>query len=122
MRHVIEKTWGWNDEWQRSDFDRRFAVYACSVIEIAREVVGGLMLNRSASAVDLVEIQILPEHQGKGIGTAVVRKVIEDAARDCLPVTLSVVPANSRAKQLYERIGFRVTSVDAPFIHMRYGH
>lgn len=29
------------------------------------------------------------------------------------------IPANPRAKRLYERLGFEVTAVEDPFIHMR---
>jgi ribosomal protein S18 acetylase RimI-like enzyme len=120
MRQVIERTWGWDEEWQRRDFDRRFRTYTASVIELKGEAIGGLLLHATAVAVDIVELQILPAHQGNGIGTSVVERVIDDAVRQGLAVTLSVVPANSRAKRLYERIGFRVTGVDEPFLRMRY--
>jgi len=30
MREVIEKTWGWDEAWQRNDFDRRFSEYVVS--------------------------------------------------------------------------------------------
>jgi ribosomal protein S18 acetylase RimI-like enzyme len=120
MRPVIERTWGWDEEWQARDFDRRFRTYAASVIEVEGESVGGLLLHWTPLAVDIVELQILPDHQGKGIGTSVVERVIEAAVRQGLAVTLSVVPANARAKRLYERIGFQVTGVDGPFIHMQY--
>jgi ribosomal protein S18 acetylase RimI-like enzyme len=46
--------------------------------------------------------------------------VIEQGALRTLPVTLSVVSANPRAKQLYERLGFEVTGEEPPFIRMRY--
>jgi len=67
----------------------------------------------------IVELQVLPELQGRGIGTAVVRKVIEQGANRGVPVTLSVVPGNPRAKRLYERLGFGATDVENPFIRMR---
>ena len=120
MRLVIEQTWGWDEEWQRRDFDRRFHSYAASVIELERAAVGGLLLDRTPVGVDIVELQILPEYQGKGIGTSVVRSVIKDAAHEGFPVTLSVVYANGRAKRLYERLGFQVTASEEPFIRMRY--
>jgi ribosomal protein S18 acetylase RimI-like enzyme len=119
MRGVIERTWGWDEEWQRQDFDRRFRRYAVSVIERETGSVGGLLLHWTSTAVDIVELQILPEHQRKGIGTSVLERVIEDASREGLPVTLSVVPANAGAKRLYERIGFEVVGHDEPFIRMR---
>lgn len=69
----------------------------------------------------IVELQLLPEMQGKGIGSAVVRHLIQHGAGLGLPVTLSVVPANPRAQRLYERLGFEVTGVEGPFVHMRHG-
>jgi ribosomal protein S18 acetylase RimI-like enzyme len=120
MREVIEKTWGWDEEWQRKDFDRRFADYFASVIESDGRRIGGLLLEPSQDFIYIHEIQVLPEWQGQGIGTAVVRQIIEQAANRGASVTLSVVPANPRAKQLYERLGFEVTGFEAPFFRMRF--
>lgn len=63
---------------------------------------------------------MLPEYQGGGVGTAIVERVIEEGASRGVPVTLSVVQANSRAKQLYERLGFEVTAFESPFFRMRH--
>jgi ribosomal protein S18 acetylase RimI-like enzyme len=120
MREVIEKTWGWDEAWQLQDFDRRFREYVVSVIECEGHAVGGLLLERKPDSVYIHELQVLPDYQGLGIGTAVVERVIEEAAACGVPVTLSVVPANPRAKQLYERLGFEVTAFEAPFFRMRH--
>src|SRR5687768_3874951 len=106
MREVIEKTWGWDDTWQRRDFDRRFREYVTSIIEFDGNAAGGLLLEWKPDSLYIHELQLLPEYQGQGIGTTVIGKVIEQAAARRLPVTLSVVPANPRAKRLYERLGF----------------
>jgi ribosomal protein S18 acetylase RimI-like enzyme len=121
MYDVIDNTWGWDDAWQRADFDRRFGTCVVSIIDIQGRAVGGLWLESSPDSLHIVELQIVPEIQGKGIGRAVVRHVIQQGIDRGLPVTLSVVPANPRAQRLYERLGFEVTGVDAPFIHMRHG-
>ena len=120
MRDVIEKTWGWNEEWQREDFNRRFNGYVVSMIELEGQAAGGLLLEWKPDSLYIHEIQVLPEYQGRGIGTAVVRTVIEQGASHRLPIKLSVVPANSRAQALYERLGFEVTGVESPFIRMRH--
>jgi ribosomal protein S18 acetylase RimI-like enzyme len=120
MREVIEKTWGWDETWQRTDFERRLAAYMVSIIEAEDRAVGSLWLEWKQDSLYIHEVQILPEFQGKGLGTAVVQCVLEQGARRTLPVTLSVVPANPRAKRLYERLGFEVTSVEPPFIRMRH--
>jgi ribosomal protein S18 acetylase RimI-like enzyme len=120
MRDVIERTWGWDDAWQREDFDRRFCEYVWSIIECDERPAGGLLVEAMADSLYIHELQLLPEYQNRGIGTAVVQRVIDEAAGRGFPVTLSVVQANPRAKQLYERLGFEVTEFDAPFFRMRH--
>jgi ribosomal protein S18 acetylase RimI-like enzyme len=120
MRDVIEKTWGWDEAWQRRDFARRFREYLTSIIECDGRTAGGLLLEWKPDSLYIHEIQLLPEYQSKGIGTEVIGKVIEQAAARRLPVTLSVVPANPRAQLLYERLGFEVTATEPPFIRMQY--
>jgi ribosomal protein S18 acetylase RimI-like enzyme len=120
MREVIEKTWGWDEAWQRVDFQRRFHQYVVSIIECDGRAAGGLLLEWTPHSLYIHEIQLLPEYQSKGIGTGVIGRLIEQAAARRLPVTLSVVPANRRAQHLYERLGFEVTAIEPPFIRMRY--
>lgn len=120
MREVIEKTWEWDEAWQRNDFDRRFGEYAVSIIEREGRPAGALWLESKPDSIYIHELQVLPEYQGRGIGTAVVRRLIDEASRNGLSVTLSVVAANPRAKLLYERLGFEVTEFDAPFFRMRH--
>ena len=119
MREVIEKTWGWDEAWQRKDFDRRFNEYMVSIIEFEGQTAGGLLLEWKPDSLYIHEIQLLPEYQGRGIGTAVLQRVIEQGASRKLAITLSVVPANPRAQSLYERLGFEITGVESPFIRMR---
>jgi ribosomal protein S18 acetylase RimI-like enzyme len=121
MHDVIDNTWGWDEGWQRADFERRFNVCEVSIIDVLARAVGGLWLEATPTSLHIVELQLLPEMQGKGIGSAVVRHVIQQGIDRALPVTLSIVAANPRAKRLYERLGFEVTGVDDPFIQMRHG-
>jgi GNAT superfamily N-acetyltransferase len=120
MRMVIEQTWGWDEAWQRAEFDRRFCEHAVSIIECDGADAGAIVLEWKADSVYIHEFQVLPEYQGRGIGSAVLRRVIGQAGSRGLAVTLSVLRANPRAQQLYERLGFRVTDVEEPFRHMRY--
>jgi ribosomal protein S18 acetylase RimI-like enzyme len=118
MRDVIEATWGWNEEWQRGDFAKRFAESQYFVIEADGTSIGTLCVERRPGAIYILELQLLPEYQGAGIGTEVIHGVIRDAALEGLPVALSVADANQRARRLYERLGFEVTGIDPPFIRM----
>jgi ribosomal protein S18 acetylase RimI-like enzyme len=68
----------------------------------------------------VTDLQVLPELQGRGMGTAVLREIIAKAATFGIPVALQVLRVNRRAQRLYERLGFRVTGTSDTSIHMRH--
>lgn len=73
------------------------------------EAIGLLKVTRAADEWHVHQIQILPARQGRGIGEAVLRELLGDAARENVPVSLSVLHGNP-ARKLYERLGFRLAS------------
>lgn len=52
---------------------------------------------------------LLPDYQGRGIGSAVIRLLLSEAASRGLPARLQVFKSNP-AHKLYERLGFEVES------------
>ncbi|WP_155803362.1 GNAT family N-acetyltransferase [Bordetella sp. FB-8] len=66
----------------------------------------------------LVQIQLLPEHQGQGIGERLIRGLLDDARQAGLPVALSVLHGNP-ARRLYERLGFEQTAARGNEFEMR---
>ncbi|PCE34182.1 GNAT family N-acetyltransferase [Burkholderia ubonensis] len=79
------------------------------------ESIGLLKLSRATDEWHLHQIQVLPAHQGKGIGNALLRDVLAEATCAGVPVSLSVLQGNP-ARHLYEHLGFRViteTPIDA---------
>jgi ribosomal protein S18 acetylase RimI-like enzyme len=69
--------------------------------------VGLLKVSRDPHEWVVIQIQLVPGHQGGGIGTGLLAEVIDEAARAGVDLTLSVLKANP-AKALYERFGFVV--------------
>ena len=67
--------------------------------------IGRLYLNEMDDELRVIDIALLPEHRGLGIGTALVTWIIANADRERQSVTLHVEPWNP-AKRLYERLGF----------------
>jgi ribosomal protein S18 acetylase RimI-like enzyme len=65
-------------------------------------VVGRLYIDDGPGAVHVIDVALLPEHRGRGIGTA----LLEELIKGDKPVTLHVERFN-RARSLYERLGFR---------------
>ena len=57
-------------------------------------------------------VAVRPEHQGQGIGQAVLRSILEEGERRGMTyATLEVRPSNTRALALYERFGVRRIAV-----------
>lgn len=76
------------------------------VIEIDGERAGRLRLVQAADHAELAGIQLLPPHQGKGIGTYLIEQFLVEARRAGLVPRVSVEKDNPDARRLYERLGF----------------
>ena len=91
---------------------RRRVLQAFSEIRIIRsggENIGMIKVVREADIWHLVQIQLAPEHQGRGLGTTLIERLLAAAREADVPVSLQVLKVNP-AKRLYERLGFRVVA------------
>jgi ribosomal protein S18 acetylase RimI-like enzyme len=80
---------------------------------------GRLILRRGASDIRVVDIALLPHHQGDGLGTALLRMVQEQAADLRATVSLAVSRDNP-AHHLYRRLGFTETGGTEIVAEMRW--
>lgn len=118
---VIEATWGpWDDDVQR-EFHRKW--FAPKTVEIV--LVGGRPAGMVQAAMIgtgtfyLSRIEIAPEVQGGGVGTTLLRGLLDRArASGASAVELHVLQLN-RARRLYERLGFVVVEAESPRLRMR---
>ena len=79
--------------------------------------VGWLQTVASKSEHMLGQIFVDAPFQRRGIGTEILRRIIEEASGRGLPVRLAVVKFNP-SRRLYERLGFRVTHEDERKVYM----
>lgn len=91
------------------------------IIEADGADAGWLVTTTLPHEVRLVEIMVLPEWHGRGVGTAAIRQVLAAAAAAGKPVRLSVNATNHAAIALYERLGFRRIDGDEVQHVMEYG-
>jgi len=75
------------------------------VVECGGVPVGRFYVDRRPDTHHLVDIAILPDHCGQGIGTALLREMLAQAGRAGVGVILRVDHLNP-AKRLYQRLGF----------------
>ena len=88
MLPVVTAHYPWVDEEQ----NRRALANLASARIIMRDgraigVVKAVLADRE---MHLSQIQILPEHQNQGIGSAIIRQLQEECRRESIPLTLSV--------------------------------
>ena len=53
----------------------------------------------------MIDIALLPEHRGAGIGGAIMRDILDEAAKAAKKVRIHV-EVNNPAMRLYQRLGF----------------
>lgn len=80
--------------------------------------VGRVVIDRTGSPWQLVDIAIVPEAQGRGIGATTIGQLQRDAATARVAIELHVMHANTRAAALYRRLGF-VDAIAASDSHAR---
>jgi GNAT superfamily N-acetyltransferase len=106
FRVYVEQVWGWDEDEQRAQHKQRFASQDFQIISVHGSDVGILALVRQPDYININQVYILPEHQGRGIGAACMMHVIEEAAALNLPIRLRVLKVNPRAILFYHRLGF----------------
>lgn len=116
---------GWSDEQrrqflmgqarlQRLHYEQHYPDSDLLVIEQSGHPIGRLYLHRHATnGWHIVDIALLSAWCGQGIGTAVLRAVLDQADRTGCPCTLNVAPHNP-ARRLYLRLGFREVGTTGP--------
>jgi ribosomal protein S18 acetylase RimI-like enzyme len=101
---------------EQSHLDRiLYRFDAAKIVSVENTDVGLLKSYCDKLGWNIVQIQISPEYQGKGIGSKIIRNILEQAEGDGLDVTLSVLKGNP-AKELYRKLGFvTVSESDAEY-------
>ena len=89
-----------------------------TVILRDEQPVGRMIVLRGVQEFHLIDIALLPEHRGCGIGTALVGELIAESRRAAVPLALQVLKTN-RAVHLYQRLGFIRSGEDEMYYQMR---
>jgi ribosomal protein S18 acetylase RimI-like enzyme len=91
------------DRWYREHYTR--ASY--EIVLIDGEPAGRLYLHRCNSEIRIVDIALVPEHRGEGVGTSLLRGLLTEADAAGKRVTVHVERLNP-ALRIYERLGFSI--------------
>ncbi|MCX6982627.1 MAG: GNAT family N-acetyltransferase [Verrucomicrobia bacterium] len=91
---------------QHTDYQRNYPAAAYGIIERGGTALGRLYVDRRESEIHILDITLLPEHRGAGLGTRLLRGLQEEARAAGKALGIHVEKFNP-ALRLYERLGFR---------------
>ena len=86
-------------------YAEQFPDASFDLVLVDGQPAGQLIVARLVGELKLIDISLLPEHRGRGIGTALIRPLLDEASENEARVTIQVERSN-RALRLYERLGF----------------
>ncbi len=106
-RDVVSAQYGtWNEKAQDEFFANDWCAATHQIVVCDDAVCGYICVENREEDIHIREIVIDPKFQGKGLGTSLLREIIEDAEARQVPVRLGTQQAN-RAVNLYRKLGFR---------------
>jgi len=91
---------------QTTDYQRNYPDASFQIIERDGVAAGRLLVMRSDDAVHVIDIALMPEHRGAGIGTKFLKELQEEARAAGKKVSIYVERFNP-ARRLYDRLGFK---------------
>jgi ribosomal protein S18 acetylase RimI-like enzyme len=106
MRGYIAEVAVWEEHLQEQQFWCTFDPARWRVLTVDGKDGGGFAAHSHPQALYLSDLYLLPEYQGRGIGSAVIRKLSAEAWAMGTPLVLQVLDSNPKARHLYERLGF----------------
>lgn len=110
VRPYVEKIWGWDEDYQRKDFDSEFShMEQFNVIEVDSKFAGFVQYYFEYPYFEVVEIHLLPEYRGNGIGSDILRYLQKVCIAQDRKIRIGCFKENHRAKQLYQKLGFMQT-------------
>lgn len=92
---------------QHQHYQTHYAGSSFQLILHAGRPCGRLYVARWPREIRVIDIALLPEWRGRGIGAALLREILDEAARDGRSVSVHV-ERNNPALGLYEWLGFRL--------------
>ena len=119
---------GWPGKQQaaviRLQFDARTRHYresfpdaTYSVISVDGERAGRLIVNHADDQILIIDIALLPEFRRTGIGSGLVRRLLDQADASHLPVRCHVLN-DSTARRFWEHAGFSAQGSDEVYLAM----
>jgi ribosomal protein S18 acetylase RimI-like enzyme len=104
---------------QHSHYQQHYPDAAFDIILVNGQPAGRLYVDRWTKEIRIVDIALLPEYRNAGIGTTLLKGILEEATQAGKPVSIHVERFNP-ALHLYERLGFSTISENGVYYLMEW--
>lgn len=89
------------------------------IILLNNEPAGLLKINKADDKTEVLQLQIDPNQQGKGLGKTILTAILKEASAEGKTVALSVLKTN-KAQHLYTSLGFKTVNEDEHSFFMEF--
>ncbi|MGR5284768.1 GNAT family N-acetyltransferase [Vibrio maritimus] len=114
---AVSRVFGWDEDLQRQLHENEWSQAKPTIIEVDGKRVGSYLFEpQQGGGYYFGRFFLLPEYQGKGIGSGVLESCITKSRTRTISLCYLI---GNQVHSLYERYGFRVTGQDEHFVYMR---
>jgi ribosomal protein S18 acetylase RimI-like enzyme len=110
----------WQFDMQRREYDARFPDAAYNVIMVDQQRAGRIWVGSDDEQMRLLDIALLPQFQNRGVGTALLQRLMNQAANRGKVLRHMVFVLNNNAERFYERLGFNRIEDLGAYKHMEW--
>jgi ribosomal protein S18 acetylase RimI-like enzyme len=110
----------WQFGLQRQEYDTRFPDARYEVILVDGVPAGRIWVGTDDTQIRLLDIALLTEFQNRGVGTYLLRQLMDEAAQSKKALRHMVFVLNDNAYRFYERLGFETIEDLGGYKHMEW--
>jgi ribosomal protein S18 acetylase RimI-like enzyme len=110
----------WQFEMQQQEYQKRFPDARYDVILVDGVPAGRIWVGMDDKQIRLLDIAVMEQFQNRGVGTILLRRLMEEATRLNKPLRHMVFVLNDNAHRFYERLGFTVIEDLGGYKHMEW--
>lgn len=121
---------GWDDTQKQTFLNMQFNAqqqyyatqFPCAhreILELDNVVIGRLFTDRRQNKIHLIDISLLPQFRGQGIGTFLLNGLLAEATSTDKCISIHVERSNP-AMRLYQRLGFKLEQDDGIYLQMEW--